>query len=91
MFFVNSKNTFMQPNELKKELVTLIENTNDEDLLNLLKEDFVFYGNIKNKDITDGLNDKQLQELKSLSEEEGTKDTQTLEEFKKATQQWRTK
>lgn len=81
----------MQTNELKKELVTLIENTNDEDLLNLLKEDFVFYGNIKNKDITDGLNDEQLRELKSLSEEEGTKDTQTLEEFKKATQQWRTK
>ena len=81
----------MQTNELKKELVTLIENTNDEELLNLLKEDFVFYGNIKNKDITDGLNDEQLQELKSLSEEEGTKDTQTLEEFKKATQQWRTK
>lgn len=81
----------MQTNELKKELVTLIENTNDEDLLNLLKEDFIFYGNIKNKDITDGLNDEQLQELKSLSEEEGTKDTQTLEEFKKATQQWRTK
>ena len=81
----------MQTNELKKELLTLIENTNDEDLLNLLKEDFVFYGNIKNKDITDGLNDEQLQELKSLSEEEGTKDTQTLEEFKKATQQWRTK
>ena len=39
----------MQTNELKKELVTLIENTNDEDLLNLLKEDFVFYGNIKTK------------------------------------------
>ena len=81
----------MQPTELKKELITFIENTNDEDLLNLLKEDFVFYGNIKNKDITDGLNDEQLQELKTLSEEEGTKDTQTLEEFKKATQQWRTR
>ena len=75
----------MQPNELKKELVAFIENTNDEDLLNLLKEDFVFYGNIKNRDITDGLNDEQLQELKTLSEEEGTKDTQTLEKFKKAT------
>ena len=81
----------MPTNELKKELVSLIENTNDEDLLNLLKEDYVFYGNIKNIDITDGLNDEQLQELKTLSEEEGTKDTQTLEEFKKATQQWRTK
>ena len=81
----------MQTNELKKELVSLIENTNDEGLLNLLKEDFVFYGNIKNKDITDGLNEEQLKELKTLSEEEGTKDTQTLEEFKKATQKWRTK
>ena len=81
----------MQASELKKELVTLIENTNDENLLNLLKEDFIFYGNIKNTDITDGLNDLQLQELKSLSDEEGIKDTQTLKEFKKATQQWRTK
>ncbi|MEO7488621.1 MAG: hypothetical protein ABIU77_16035 [Ferruginibacter sp.] len=81
----------MRTSELKKELVSLIENTNDEALLNLLKEDFVFYGNIKNTDITDGLNDEQLQELKSLSEQESTKDTQTLEEFKKATQQWRTK
>jgi DNA topoisomerase VI subunit B len=81
----------MRTSELKKELVSLIENTNDEALLTLLKEDFVFYGNIKNTDITDGLNDEQLQELKSLSEEESTKDTQTLEEFKKATQQWRTK
>ena len=81
----------MQASELKKELVSLIENTNDERLLNLLKEDFVFYGNIKNTDITDCLNDEQLQELKTLSEEEGTKDTQTLDEFKKVTQQWRTK
>ena len=32
----------MQTNKLKKELVSLIENTNDEDLLNLLKEIFVF-------------------------------------------------
>ena len=75
----------MQASELKKELVTFIENTNDEGLLNLLKEDFIFYGNIKNTDITDSLNDEQLQELKTLSEEEGTKDTQTLEKFKKAT------
>lgn len=81
----------MQAKELKKELVSFIENTNDKDLLNLLKEDFVFYGNIKNKDITDGLNVEQLQELKFLSEEEGAKDTKTLEEFKHATQRWRTK
>lgn len=55
------------------------------------KEDFVFYGNLKVADITDSLTDKQLQELKALSEEVQTKDTDTLEEFKNATQQWRTK
>ncbi len=81
----------MQTNKLKKELVDFIENTNDEALLNLLKEDFVFYGNVKDADITDSLNDEQLQELKALSEEDQKKDTDTLEEFKNATQQWRTK
>lgn len=55
-----------------------------------MKEDFVIYGNIK-KDITDGMYDEPLQKLKTLSEEEGTKDTHSLEEFKKANQQWRTK
>lgn len=82
---------FMKKNELKKELVNFIENTNDGALLNLLKEDFVFYGNVKNTDITDALTDERLKKLKALSEEEATKDTDTLEEFKNATQQWRTK
>ena len=31
------------------------------------------------------MNDKYLKKLKTLSEEERTKDTDTLEEFKKAT------
>ena len=30
--------------ELKEELVSYIENTNDAELLALLKEDFMFYG-----------------------------------------------
>lgn len=81
----------MPVNELKKELVALIENTNDESLLSLLKEDFVFYGNVRDADITDDLNDEQLKELKVLSEEDETKDVHTLDEFKNATQQWRIK
>jgi len=81
----------MSANDLKKELVAYIENTNDEELLSLLKEDIVFYGKVKDADITDDLSDEQLKELKALSEEDESKDTDTLDEFKKATQQWRTR
>lgn len=80
----------MSANNLKKELVACIENTNDEQLLLLLKEDLVFYGKVKDVDITDDLNDEQLKELKALSEEDELKNTETLDEFKKVTRQWRT-
>jgi hypothetical protein len=81
----------MSAKDLKKELVAYIESTNDEELLSLLKEDFVFYGKVKDADITDDLSNEQLKELKALSEEDELKNTHTLDEFKKATQQWRTK
>ena len=81
----------MPVNDLKKELVSYIESTNDEELLSLLKEDFVFYGKVKETDITDNLTPKQLQELNELSAEDNLKDTQTLDEFKKATDKWRTR
>ncbi len=81
----------MSTNKLKKELVSYIENTDDEELLSLLKEDFVFYGKVKDADIADELSDEQIKELKELSEEDENKDTDTLNEFKNATQRWRTK
>jgi len=81
----------MPVSNLKKELLDCIENTNDEELLSLMKEDFVFYGNVKDADIADNLNEKQVLELRALSEEDETKDTMTLDEFKQATQQWRIK
>ena len=79
----------MAVNDLKKELVACIENTNDKELLHLLKEDFKFYSKTTDTDITDDLSEKQLNELKALAEEDETKDTHTLEEFKKATDKWR--
>jgi hypothetical protein len=85
------KTVVMPVNELKKELVSYIENTNDEELLSLLKEDFMFYGKVKDIDITDKLSEEQLRELKVLAEEDENKDVQSLDEFKKATDQWRTK
>ena len=79
----------MSADDFKKELVAYIENTNDEELLSLLKEDIVFYGKVKDAEITDDLSDEQLKELKALSEEDESKDTDTWDEFKKATGQWR--
>lgn len=81
----------MPVNDLKKELVSYIESTNDEELLSLLKEDFMFYRKVKETDIIDSLTPKQLQELNELSAEDDLQDTQTLDEFKKATDKWRTK
>ena len=81
----------MLTNDLKKELVSYIENTNDEALLSLMKEDFSFYGKVKDADVTDDLSDEQLEELKALSEEDDTNDTQSLDEFKTTTRQWRSK
>jgi DNA topoisomerase VI subunit B len=79
----------MAVNDLKKELVSYIENTNDEELLHLLKEDFKFYSKTTDTDITDALTEEQLNELKALAEEDETKNTHTLDEFKKATDKWR--
>ncbi len=81
----------MSLNDLKKELVSYIESSNDEEILSLLKEDLVFYGKIKDADITDNLTAEQIKELTTLSQEDEQKDTMTLEEFKQATLQWRTK
>ena len=81
----------MTVSDIKKELIACIENTNDEELLSLMKEDFVFYGNVENVDITEKLSEKQVSELKALAEEDEMKDTMTLDEFKHATHQWRTK
>ena len=79
----------MSVSNLKKELVSYIENTEDEALLQLLKEDVQFYSQKAGTDVTDNLTDVQLEELKVLAEEDEQKDTQTLEEFKKATDKWR--
>ena len=81
----------MSIHDLKKQLMELIENTNDEELLNLMKEDFIFYATSKNPDVTDELTEEQFNELKELAEEGDDKDVMTLEEFKKATERWRTR
>ncbi len=81
----------MPIDKLKKELTRLIDETNDEELLSLVKEDMVFYKTSKDSDITDNLSEEQLKELEKLAAEPDEKNTITLDEFNKATDKWRTK
>ena len=56
-----------------------------------MKEDLVFYGKVKDADSTGGLSEEQLKDLKALSQEDEMKDTHSPDEFKKTTDQLRTK
>lgn len=77
--------------KLKKELTKLIDETNDENLLSMVKEDIVYYKTAKDIDVTDGLSAEQLKELEELATEPDQKDSMTLNEFNKATSKWRIK
>lgn len=81
----------MPTDKFKKELTKLIEETNDEDLLSMVKEDITFYKTSKDADVTDNLSAEQLKELEQLAAEPDEKDTMTLNEFNKTTDKWRTK
>jgi len=81
----------MPIDKLKKELTKLIDETNDEELLSMVKEDMAFYKTTKDTDVTDNLSAKQVKELEELAAEPDEKDTMTLDEFNKATDKWRTK
>jgi competence protein ComGC len=83
----------MNKETLKKELHHLIDNTDDEALLSMVKEDIVAYQTKSNKTIDD-LSDLSLEdrkELETLAAEEIDKDTISLEELKKEMNEWVTK
>jgi uncharacterized protein YbaP (TraB family) len=81
----------MAIDKLKKELTKLIDETNDEEMLSMVKEDIAFYKTAKDVDVTDNLSPEQLKELEQLTIEPDEKNTMTLNEFNKATGKWRTK
>ena len=88
----------MSKEKLKKELHTLIDNTEDEALLNMVKEDIVAYQTESKKDpIAIGFDDlsdlspEDRQELEELAAEDPYKDTITEKEFIQHIQEWRTK
>ena len=79
----------MSKQDLKNELHKLIDNTEDEQVLNMLMEDLVAYN--KNNSTFDDLSDLSpgdRAELEELANEDPEKDTITFEGLKKEMNEW---
>lgn len=80
----------MSKENLKKELHSLIDNTDDEELLNMVKEDIIAYQKESKKDFDDlsDLSPEDRKELEELATEDPDKDTIPFEELKKEMKEW---
>ena len=79
----------MSKEKLKKELHELIDNMENEQLLNMVKEDIVAYQ--KTETAFDDLSDlthAERAELEDLANEDPDKDTISFDEFKKEISEW---
>jgi hypothetical protein len=82
----------MSTENLKKELHTLIDNTEDEEILSIVKEELVAYqtGEKKFDDLSD-LSPDDRAELEELANEDPMTDTISYEEHKKEMKEWLSK
>lgn len=81
----------MTDKKIKKEIHKLIDEINDEDTLNILKEEITAYSTTSPKDILDELTPSQLKDLEDSIAKADRGDMLTLDEFKKSMNEWRTK
>lgn len=76
---------------IKQELLEKIAATNDENLLQLIKEEIDYFTGEGKNNVLDELSPADLEELQSLLNEPFGHETESYEDFKTATQRWRTK
>ncbi len=76
---------------LKQELIDKISATEDENLLQLLKQDYDYFTGIGKADVIDELSPEDLEELKNILNEPFGHETESYEDFKKAIDRWHTK
>lgn len=77
--------------ERREHIIDQINAINDEATLSVLEEAVGYYAKINQRDVTEGLSEEDLQELKTIAEEPFDKDTISEEEFKQQVARWRTK
>jgi argonaute-like protein implicated in RNA metabolism and viral defense len=90
LFCKFGKTLCMSKEELKKELHKLIDNTEDEELLSMVKEDMVAYQTKVNKNFDDlsDLSPEDRADLEELATEDMDKDTISFEALKKEMNEW---
>lgn len=78
-------------NEIKQDLINKISNTNDENLLLLLKADYEYFAEDAKQDVTDDLFADDRAELINLVNEPFGYETISQQQLDEAIRQWRTK
>ena len=76
-------------NNIKPEIYKLIDSIEDENVLQMVKEDVAWYAD--KKDILDELDAAQLNELKQAVKEADNNETISWESFKKQLNEWKEK
>jgi gas vesicle protein len=74
---------------LKNKIHQLVDTIEDENVLNIVMEDIVFYST--KKDIVDDLSDRQLNELNEAIKEANNNETVSWDSFKNEMKEWRKK
>jgi len=78
-------------NNIKQDLLNKISNTNDENLLLLLKADYEYFTQDAGRDVTDELSEEDKEELINLVKEPFGYEAISQQELDEAIRQWRTK
>jgi len=81
----------MSIEERKARLVSIILNTQEDELIEMLEEDVIQYQQQDTKDAADDLSPEELAELKELMEDENPDNYISLEDFRKEIAQWRSR
>ncbi len=76
---------------LKQELLNKIAATDDENLLQHIKEEIDYFIGEGKTNVLDELSAEDRQELETLLKEPFGYETDSYDDFKKSTQRWRTK
>jgi hypothetical protein len=80
----------MTIHERQQQLIRQISSISDEVTLTMLEEELTYHLQ-QNNDITDHLTPYELNELLTITSQPTGDDTISLEEYKRATEKWRTK
>lgn len=81
----------MTVQQRQEKLIKQISALKDDEVLTMLEQELSFFTHNNGKDIVDGLNSYQLEELRNMVNEPSEKDVVNEDSYVNATSKWRTK